>query len=134
MTASAASGWIEGTVVPGDGRGRALGFPTANLRLLREEARPPDGIYACWACIEEETAPQPGLLHAGPRPTFSDHRRTVELHLLDATADFLGKRIAVQCVTRLRDVERFPSAAALAAAMEEDRARARDILDRASPP
>lgn len=73
---------LSGTVVPGDQRGRTIGFPTANLDtpcLL-----PADGVYAGIAILPDGQS-QPAAIHVGPRATFNDTRRTVEAHLIDWT-------------------------------------------------
>lgn len=114
---------LSGTVVPGAGRGRDLGFPTANVRI--PDARkllPLDGIYAVRAEIDSRRLD--GLLHLGPRPTFDDPAVTVELHVLQFDGELYGRRVRIALCHRLRGIERFDSAAALVGAMEADRAAA----------
>jgi riboflavin kinase / FMN adenylyltransferase len=113
----------RGTVVHGEGRGRELGFPTANLLIdSPDKLLPADGIYAVRAHIGDERCD--GLLHVGPRPTFGAVSRTVELYLIDFDRSIYGARVAVQFCAWLRGVEDFGTAAALVAAMEGDRAAA----------
>jgi riboflavin kinase/FMN adenylyltransferase len=99
--------WVEGTVVRGDGRGRGLGFPTANLEPLPRSALPGRGVYAGRAQVQ-------GALHVaatsvGYNPTFTDQRQAVrvEAHLLDFDRDIYGEHIVVEFTHRLRDEERF---------------------------
>jgi riboflavin kinase/FMN adenylyltransferase len=111
---------LLGTVVPGDGRGRSLGFPTANLDL-HHEAVPPDGVYAAVARIGSEA--HPALTYIGRRPTFETDpsNRTIEVHLIGLDQDLYGRDIEVQFLKRLRGDARFPSAEALVAQMKADR-------------
>ncbi len=111
---------LLGTVVRGEGRGRSLGFPTANLDL-HHEAIPPDGIYASLAHFCGET--HPSLTYVGRRPTFAadDAATSIEAHVIGLEADLYGLDMEVRFVRKLRDDRRFPSAAALVAQMEADR-------------
>jgi riboflavin kinase / FMN adenylyltransferase len=117
MTQRAA--WFSGTVVRGDGRGRKLGFPTANLRLDNDAQRPADGVYAAWVKLGKET--RRGAVHVGPRPTFAGAAPTVEVHLLDfPDRDLYGERLSFQPVERLRGIIKFDSAEELSVALKED--------------
>lgn len=120
---------LLGTVVPGHRRGRALGFPTANLDL-HHEAIPPDGIYATLARVGRKA--YPALTYVGRRPTFlRDAAETsIEVHLIGVEADLYGRDIEVQFVAKLRDDQRFPTAQALVAQMEADRAQALALIAR----
>lgn len=139
-TAAAALGrpyGFRGRVVPGDGRGRALGFPTANLRIDHpRKLLPREGVYAVRTRVRQlhDGAPRPlgayiGALHLGPRPTFPDAAPAVEVHLLDFDgAELYGTEIEVDLLARLRDIEAFDSTDALVAAMRRDVAAARAVL------
>ncbi len=121
--------WITGKAQWGDGRGAALGFPTANLTLEQQSTRPSDGIYACWAQIQPEEKKWPAVLHVGPRPTFPGASATVELHLLNFPARPLyGETISFECIKKLRDVIHFPSVTQLVEAMHHDCAQTLTIL------
>lgn len=118
---------VRGVVVRGDGRGRQLGFPTANLGgLASEKLIPPSGIYAVRGVTRSGTFD--GALHLGPRPTFQGAPPSVELHLMDFEGDLYGEEVRVDFVWRLRDVLPFDSAQALVEQMRHDVARAREIL------
>lgn len=118
---------LRGRVVRGDGRGRTLGFPTANLELPDPtKLLPQEGIYAVRADIDG--IPRDGVLHLGPRPTYPGAAATVELHLFDFDEDLYGRDVGVRFCTRLRGVERFNGSAALTAAMAADCAAARRVL------
>jgi riboflavin kinase / FMN adenylyltransferase len=118
---------LTGTVVRGQGQGRRLGFPTANLDIAHpEKLIPHEGIYAVRAALRDRFAD--GVLHLGPRPTFAGLSPSIELHLFDFDADLYGHRVRVDFVERVRDIARFESVDALVHAMEADCAEARRLL------
>lgn len=131
---------VEGVVVRGDGRGRGLGFPTANVAPPMYSAIPADGVYAAWFTVLGH-GPVVGSVVPGERyqaavsvgtnPTFSGRTRTVEAYVLDTSADLYGQHVAVDFVARLRGQEKFDSVDDLIAAMHADTERARGILAKA---
>jgi len=122
---------VRGLVERGDGRGRTLGFPTANLRVLASDKLiPPEGIYAVRAVLRRGT--YPGALHLGPRPTFRGSPPTIEVHLMDFDGDLYGEEVRVDFVQRLRGVRPFATASDLVDQMREDVALARRVLERAA--
>jgi riboflavin kinase/FMN adenylyltransferase len=123
--------FIDGTVVQGDGRGRGLGYPTANLQT-DNELLPPRGIYITIATIDG--VQRPSVTNVGIRPTFGGGPLIVEAHLLDAPAscDLYDRRLRLAFVARIRDEEKFDDVEALKRAMAADVARARQVLDRMS--
>jgi riboflavin kinase/FMN adenylyltransferase len=117
--------FVEGEVRHGEKRGRTLSFPTANLRLpgdcgLRH------GIYAVRAAVEG--AILGGVASFGRRPTFDDGAPLLEVFLFDFAGDLYGRTLRVELAGWIRSEERFPSAAALVARMEEDARAARAML------
>jgi riboflavin kinase/FMN adenylyltransferase len=121
-----------GEVVRGSGRGREIGFPTANVAIPENKCLPPDGVYA--VRVEHEGITWDGMANLGPRPTFGDEGRRLEVHLLDWGGEPLyGARPLVAFGARLRDVRRFADARALAGQLERDRELARDALVRRPP-
>lgn len=119
---------IQGPVVHGQGRGKDLGFPTANLQPPEGgKLLPAAGIYAVRASLHSEI--REGLLHLGPRPTFAGSPPSLELYLLDFDRDIYGERVRVDFLTRLREILPFGSAAELVAQMREDREDARAFFD-----
>jgi riboflavin kinase/FMN adenylyltransferase len=128
-TAAAALGrayTLRGTVVRGDGRGRALGFPTANLRTPPGKLVPLEGIYAVRVFAGHDG--HDGVLHVGPRPTFGDPTPTIEVHIFDFDGDLYGSDVRVDFCERIRGLEAFDGERALVRAMEEDAAAARRVL------
>lgn len=118
---------LRGIVVPGDGRGRGLGFPTANIEMPeRLKLLPRDGIYAVRASVPGRRLE--GVLHLGPRPTFPGTSSSVEVFLFDFDGDLYGQPIRVAFCARIRGVERFESVRALVTAMAADCAAAEAVF------
>jgi riboflavin kinase / FMN adenylyltransferase len=123
---------LDGTVIPGAGRGRGLGFPTANVDTLNE-LRPAPGVYAIRVRFLDEppSAWRPGVANIGVKPTFGGSEVTIEAHLLDFSGDVYGRELRVRFLERLRAERRFGSAAELAGQIKRDVEAARAIIARA---
>lgn len=118
---------LTGTVVAGEARGRLLGYPTLNVEPESpRKLLPPDGVYA--VDVATPRGRFGGMLSIGGRPTFNDDRRTIEAHLFDASGNFYHDVVQVGFVARLRDIVRFPDAAALIEALGRDERDARRAL------
>ena len=119
-----------GEVVAGDKRGRKLGFPTANIKVSNEQDEvkliPLEGIYA--VIVQVGRKQYSGALHIGPRPTFLDLDKVIELYIIDFKADIYGKKVKVECVEYIRDITSFESAIDLISQMNNDVERVREIL------
>lgn len=118
--------FTRGVVVTGEGRGRQLGFPTANLRLDPGRVLPARGVYAVVAT--KGTDVMQGVANVGIRPTFDGKELAVEAHILDYDGDILGEPLQLDFIERLRPERRFKSEASLRAAILEDIVTAREIL------
>jgi len=131
----------QGTVVSGDGRGRTLGFRTANLQAREpEQILPGEGVYSAHVrvCQSSEAntdaaeAPVWGaMVHVGPRPTFDDQEDppAVEAHLFaEGDPELYGAVLEVTFVSRLRDIQKFADADALVRQLEQDAAAAKQAL------
>ena len=120
---------VLGVVVRGEGRGKGLGFPTANLQIGdRDKLVPPPGVYAVRGRLRNGET-HPGALHIGPRPTFQGSPSSVELHLIDFDADLYGEEIRVEFIQHLRDVRPFSSVEALVTQLRQDVEAARLAVD-----
>ncbi|MFB4300037.1 bifunctional riboflavin kinase/FAD synthetase [Actinomadura sp. NTSP31] len=123
---------VEGVVVRGHQRGRALGFPTANLETLPHTAIPADGVYGGWLVADTDRYPAfrwPAAISIGTNPTFEGAgERTVEAYALDRDdLDLYGEHMGVDFTARIRDTLKFDSVDALIVEMRRDVARAREI-------
>ena len=122
---------LRGHVVRGDQRGRLLGYPTLNVRVVDpRKLLPPDGVYAVRAALPD--GERGGMLNLGGRPTFDDHGRSLELHLFDANGDWYDAPVGVSFVAHLRDVRRFDGVDALVAQLARDASDARAALHAAA--
>ncbi len=126
---------IEGRVLHGAKRGRALGMPTANIDL-GESLRPAYGVYAVRVAIDSEEAPtwHPGVANLGISPMFAYDRPLLEAHLFDFSGDLYGRHLRVALVERLRGEMTFDGLPALMAQMQADGLAAREILARDRAP
>lgn len=114
---------ITGKVVKGEHVGTTLGYPTANLQLTDAgKVIPAAGVYAVrWGRLK-------GMMNIGTRPTFGEHRQTLEVHFLNYEGNLYGQTITVQFVERLRDERRFDSEGDLIAQLKEDAKRVESLV------
>ncbi len=116
---------LDGEVVHGEGRGKKLGFPTANL-VTEKEILPRDGVYVVKVKWQEQYFD--AVINIGFRPTFSSRTPTLEIHLIDFSGDLYGERLRIYFVDRLREERKFSSVEALQEAVLEDINKARGLL------
>ena len=120
--------FVDGEVVRGDGRGRTIGVPTANLASL-EQILPANGVYAA-LCRSGAGPWRPAAVNVGERPTFGGGRVRLEAHLIDFAGDLYGSRLRVAFHERLRGEQRFEGPDALVAQIRRDIDAARARLPR----
>ncbi|WP_303720478.1 bifunctional riboflavin kinase/FAD synthetase [Malonomonas rubra] len=116
---------LEGTVVPGQQRGRKIGFPTANLETEKEQL-PAPGVYAIK--VRHNLQEYNGVVNLGQRPTFDNGKSTIEVHLLDFSGNLYGQNMRIYFVERLRGEKKFSGPKELTEAICADVVRARQIL------
>jgi riboflavin kinase/FMN adenylyltransferase len=116
---------LPGKIVSGAGRGRTLGFPTANVAPDRPVLVAP-GVYACTCVVGG--AGYRAVVNVGVRPTFGEETLAVEAYLLDFSGDLYGQTVSLVFVSRVREERRFPSVDALRAQIAEDVETARRRL------
>ena len=119
---------LIGTVVHGDGRGREIGFPTANIET-QNQVYPPNGVYAIRAKLEERWLD--GVLNIGMRPTFNGVNIQVEGHFFNFDEIIYGKLVEIFFVKKIRSERKFPNIEFLIQQIQRDIAAATEIL--ASP-
>jgi riboflavin kinase/FMN adenylyltransferase len=124
---------VRGRIVPGDQRGRTLGFPTANLDP-ENEILPAAGVYAGRCQFIDDGSPErgvelPAVMNVGTRPTFeADGRLLAEAHLIDFKGDVYGRRVELSFLTRLREERQFSGVESLREQIASDVGAARTIL------
>ena len=117
---------VTGTIVRGEQRGRALGFPTINVAPPPDKLLPHDGIYATWVTLGDMRHRAASSL--GVRPTFGGGPRELEAYILDFSEEVYGQQATVAFVQRLRDEIRFDSAEDLARQIAKDVEQTRLVL------
>jgi len=124
---------LSGPVVHGDGRGKKINIPTANIAYLHDKVIPANGVYATWAWVGGERFP--AATNIGINPTFTPDKQTpnVEAHLLDFDQDLYDQEIKLEFVERLRDELKFSNVEALLEQIHADIARTREILNASNP-
>jgi riboflavin kinase/FMN adenylyltransferase len=119
---------MMGRVVHGSQLGRTLGFPTANLRLMRRKS-PVNGILAV-RVFGIERFFLPAVASLGTRPTVNGTEMLLEVHVFDYSGDLYGREIDVEFIAKLRDEVKFESLDAMRVQMKVDAAQARDVLSK----
>ena len=121
---------FTGTVVKGEGRGRQLGYPTANLRPDdQRKLIPKKGVYAVTAHLPSQGATRGGMMNIGSRPTFEDEGLHLEVHLFDWKDDLYGQEVRVEFVRHIRNEQQFDSVDALKKQLSRDEVRCKKLLD-----
>jgi riboflavin kinase/FMN adenylyltransferase len=120
---------LQGVVAHGEGRGREIGYPTANL-VVQDPRKlvPKRGVYAVNVQLPSGEVCG-GMMNIGRRPTFDEMEVTVEVHLFDFEGDLYGQTLSVQFLRRLRDEQKFDSPDALAMQLSEDERHCRTIVE-----
>lgn len=123
---------LSGPVVHGDGRGKHIGIPTANLAVWEEKLVPAVGVYAALAEVEGLT--YDSVVNIGHRPTFYEHpaEKSIEVHLLEFDREIYGQRMRLKLVERIRPEIRFSSAQELMDQIHKDISQTKEILTHAS--
>jgi len=115
---------IDGVVAPGEGRGRSLGFPTANITAASGQSVPADGVYAVYGYVDGIR--YRGVANIGNNPTFAGNSHRIEVHLRDFAADLYGRTIEVDFLAKLRDERAFAGQSELKAQIGRDIAAAEE--------
>ena len=106
---------LQGAVGTGDGRGRVLGFPTANLHFAPEQVLPPSGVYAVFSPIWGY-----GVGNLGTRPTFPQANITLEVHFFSPTPDLYEQELEIELIHYLRPEKRFADQESLRQQIKQD--------------
>ncbi|MFZ6050860.1 bifunctional riboflavin kinase/FAD synthetase [Halocola ammonii] len=120
---------ISGTVVRGEGLGKKIGFPTANISVEESyKLIPAKGVYAVKAEIGEQTFD--GMLNIGTRPTVTNEdRQTIEVHLFGLESEIYGSRVTLSLMDRIRDEVQFNSIEELKEQLKKDKKNSKSILE-----
>jgi len=118
---------VIGRVIKGKGRGKKIGFPTANLEPPPEKLLPESGVYAGYVEFDGERCK--ALLNIGAKPTFGDFEPSVEVHIMDFNGELYGKIIKVHLLERIRKILDFSSPFCLSLQIKKDKEKAEKILE-----
>jgi len=115
---------ITAEVIKGEGRGREIGFPTANLKPIHDKKIiPQNGVYAVSVKLEDRDNVYTGMMNIGFRPTFEGDDRHLEVHIMGLDEDLYGNNLRVEFVSRIRSEKKFAGIEALVEQLNEDRVR-----------
>lgn len=119
---------LHGPVIHGDGRGRTIDVPTANISYSHDKMIPAKGIYVCWAYLQDKK--YQAAINVGTNPTFTPDKQSpnVEAHLLDFRQEIYGEDVRLEFVARLRNELRFDSVEKLMEQIWKDVEESRRIL------
>jgi riboflavin kinase/FMN adenylyltransferase len=117
---------LEGNVIPGNGRGAEIGFPTANLDIETGCAMPSTGIYTTWAYIDKQR--YPSITNIGIRPTFGNSKKTVEVYIFDFNDNLYRRQLKIDIIQKLRGERKFRTIDTLRKQIANDVEQARNLL------
>ncbi len=118
---------LSGTVTRGEGRGRRIGFPTANIKpRSADKIIPAGGVYAVTVSFDDRT--YKGMLNIGYNPTFNGTSQTIEVNILDYSGDLYDRTVTLTFYRKIRDEVKFDSAESLVRQIESDKKQVEIIL------
>jgi len=118
---------LSGSVIRGEGRGKTLNIPTANIKPIAiEKLIPKDGVYAVWAKFENQKFK--AVLYIGTKPTFFNKDRSIELHLFSFSGNLYGKKLEIEFKAKIRDDCYFEKVEKLIKQIEIDKQKTLEIL------
>ena len=121
---------LSGQVERGEGRGRKIGYPTANMDVLDDRKLVPKiGVYAIRVRIGDGSQTYDAMMNIGRRPTFDGMDVTVEAHLFGFDGNLYGETLRVEFLRRLRDEQKFDSVDALVMQLSEDEAHCKRVIE-----
>lgn len=121
---------LNGPVIHGEGRGRSIGIPTANIDYSKRKVIPANGIYVCWATVSSRHPKYMAATNIGFNPTFTPERQipSLEAHLLDFDEDIYDQEVKLEFIARLRDELKFDSVETLVTQIHDDINKTREML------
>jgi riboflavin kinase/FMN adenylyltransferase len=120
---------VSGEVIKGDGRGKVIGYPTANIAVgNRRKIIPLRGVYAVRVTVAAEAATHSGMMNIGFRPTFDGAGLRLEVHVFGLDRNLYGDRLQIEFVERIRDERKFDNVEDLKSQLKQDEERCRHAL------
>jgi len=122
---------IKGKVIKGAGRGRCIGFPTANLGVPDKKLIPKPGVYAVWVKVKSKL--YKGAMNIGIKPTFDGKELSLEVHILNFSGNLYGEELCVEVIARIREEKKFSSPQELEKQIKKDCLTASQVLSEVTP-
>ena len=120
--------FIKGEVIKGDGIGKKLDFPTANIKIQNEDKiLPSDGVYAGYAVISDKKFI--GMINIGKRPTVEGKERRFEMNIFDYNDMLYGKEMKISFIKRIRDERKFKNLDDLSKQLRKDKLETIKIIE-----
>ena len=117
---------ISGTVIRGKGRGKSLGYPTLNLKIPSRKLLPQDGVYSVGVQLEGKT--YVGMMYIGPKPTFGDYTRSVEVHVFGLEKEISGFRVELFVENWFRGPKKFADPEHLKDQLKSDEKKIKEMF------
>ena len=117
---------LSGQVNKGLGRGKKLGFPTANISIDKNKIKPGNGVYFIYSEFNESVVH--GMMNIGSNPTFKDKKSSIEIHFFHFTEDLYDLDISVRIVSKIRNEIKFKNADHLSNQLEKDQKKCIELI------
>ncbi len=117
---------LTGKVIGGLGRGKSLGFPTANILIDNYKIKPGNGVYYITSLLEGQNTN--GMMNVGVNPTFKDKGHSIEIHFFDFNQNLYDKEISIRVIKKIREEKKFDSADELTTQLQMDKKKCFELI------
>ena len=117
---------LTGKVIVGLGRGKSLGFPTANILIDNYKIKPGNGVYYISSLLEGQNTN--GMMNVGVNPTFKDKGHSIEIHFFDFNQNLYDKEISIRVIKKIREEKKFDSADELTTQLQMDKKKCFELI------
>ncbi len=117
---------ISGEITSGKGRGKSLGYPTLNLKVSSKKLLPKDGVYSVEVQLKEGY--HPGMMYIGPKPTFGEEDRSVEVHLFNSEMETRKSKVKLLVQRWVREPKKFEDPTFLRDQLRSDERKIKEMF------
>ena len=117
---------LTGKVIGGLGRGKSLGFPTANILIDNYKIKPGNGVYYISSLLEGQITN--GMMNVGVNPTFKDKGHSIEIHFFDFNQNLYDKEISIRVIKKIREEKKFDSSDELTTQLQMDKKKCFELI------
>ena len=117
---------LSGKVIGGLGRGKSLGFPTANILIDNYKIKPANGVYYISSILDGQNIN--GMMNVGVNPTFKDKGHSIEIHFFDFKQNLYDKEISIRVIKKIREEKKFDSADELTTQLQMDKKKCFELI------